>query len=60
MKNTWKCVLAALAVSAILGGSLLAQSNDGVVRIGKGACGLTSSELAFARNVPAAATAKPA
>ncbi|MGE0378778.1 MAG: hypothetical protein AB7Q45_25530, partial [Planctomycetaceae bacterium] len=36
MKKTWKCVLAALAVSAVIGGSLVAQTDDGVVVIGKG------------------------
>ncbi len=35
MKKTWKYVLAALAVSAILGGSLVAQTDDGVVVLGR-------------------------
>ncbi len=35
MKKTWKYVLAALAVSAILGGSLVAQTDDGIVVLGK-------------------------
>ncbi|MBX3437414.1 MAG: hypothetical protein KF861_07995, partial [Planctomycetaceae bacterium] len=42
MKKTWKYVLTALAVSAVLGGSLVAQTDDGVVVIGKNRGGAAS------------------